>query len=298
MHADMWEAGSLDEVLDGGDSPQAKLEHILHCKSPFHAHVDKAAEFIRSNRGLIDSPRHNFAILDPLIENIESRIFFAREADELAFSVKHDRDSLKLLNDAYCSWETALEQIFAKRLCSGSASSLHDYRLNKRFQRLLQRETSLLRGKNPRRALFIGSGPFPISAIWLHRNLGIPVDGLDVSLDAVERSRELIDKLGLSGSIGIIHEDSRSYNVSEYDVIIVALLAKPKQLILENIHSSAKDSCEIICRTSFGLRSVIYEPTLVTHEILERFSIEDARIVTGSTDDTISSLLLKKLPAA
>ncbi|MGN6320307.1 MAG: nicotianamine synthase family protein [Dyella sp.] len=295
MQSDFCEVESLEELGRGENASCETLESVLRCTSSFHVAIDKAAELLREDKSLIDHPRERFDLLDPLIVHIESRIFFANDTDELVFSLRHKRESVKLLNDAYCSWETALEQIFVRRLCGGDVVSLNDYRLNSRFQRLLKRESSMLNGCSPKRALFIGSGPFPISAIWLHRYLDIPVDGLDVSGDAVERSRGLIKTLGMGNSIRIIHETSPEYDVSEYDVIIIALLAKPKSAILENIYKSAKRDCYIVCRTSFGLRSVIYEPTLISPEILERFSIEDARIVSGSCDDTISSLLLKKI---
>lgn len=274
---------------------QITVEEVLKCNSPIYVTVDKAARLLANRPELIANPRENFAALDALIDHIESRIFFAGATDELVFDLRGDRRSVKLVNDAYCSWETALEQIFVKRLCGGSVSSLNEYRLNNRFQRLLKRELSMLKGTAPRRALFIGSGPFPISAIWMHRQLKIPVDGLDVSGDAIERSQRLIDSLHLSDAIKLIHQRSADYDVSEYDVIIIALLAKPKARILENIHRTAKPDCDIVCRTSFGLRSVVYEPTLVTPDILERFSIEDARVVSGASDDTISSLLLRKI---
>ncbi len=292
MYARLCEVEPFEEVIQTRASLHAELEKVIRCRSPFHVNVEKVADLLRENPRLVDDPRESFSVLDALIEHVEARIFFASEAEELAFNAKSKQESVRLINDAYCSWETALEQIFVERLCGGGANSLHDYRLNKRFQRLLKRETSLLRGRNPKRALFIGSGPFPISAIWLHQMLGIPVDGLDVSIDAVERSRELIHKLDLSDSIRIIHQESQSYDVSQYDVILIALLAKPKKLILDNIRVSAGKDCEIICRTSFRLRSVIYEPTRVCDEMLESYSIEDAKVISGSGDDTISSLLL------
>ncbi|HZP66536.1 MAG TPA: nicotianamine synthase family protein [Rudaea sp.] len=295
MQTELCEVDNVDDAVAERGTAGATLETVLRCTSSFHVNVDKAAAVIRANRQLLEHPRQNFAVLDPLISHIESKIFFANAADELVFNLKHNRESVKLLNDAYCAWETALEQIFSKRICLDDANSLNDYRLNSRFQRLLKRETSMLRGRQHKRALFIGSGPFPISSIWLHRLLGIPVDGLDHSFDAVQRSREMLEKLGLDRSISVIHETSHSYDVSAYDVILIALLAKPKMAILENIYASAKDDCEIVCRTSFGLRSVIYEPTVMSPDMLERFSIEDARIISGSSDDTISSLLLKKV---
>jgi hypothetical protein len=284
----------VDERVSSTAGCEATINALVRCTSSFHEGVGKAVQIIRENPLLISHAEAHFHLLDPLIEYLEAKVFLANDVDQLLFGLGYGRDDMELLNNAYCAWETALEQIFVERLCAGT-SSLSDYRLNNRFQRLLKRETSMLRHRNHRRALFIGSGPFPISAVWLHRYLGITVDGLDLSSDAVERSRGLIAKLDLEGSINIIHEDSPHYDVSAYDVIIIALLAKPKKVILDNIYASAKPDCEVICRTSSGLRSVLYEPTPISPEILDKYSVGDARVISGTADDTISSLLLTRI---
>lgn len=284
----------LNSDLDSNLHLKEKFNEVLGSKSPLHVHVDKLADLIRGRRELIDDANRHFSILDPLIEDLETRIFGASDVDKLLLDLRGNRDNVKLLNDAYCAWETALEQIFSWRLRTQTTWSLPDYRLNNRFQRLLQRETSMLRNSNPQRALFIGSGPFPISAMWLHRILRVPVDGLDISADAVEGSRELLDKLELSDAIKILHADSETYDVSAYDVIVIALLAKPKQAILNNVFRSAKDDCEVICRTSFGPRCLVYEPTEFSEDLLGQFTVQDTRVIASNSDDTISSILLRK----
>lgn len=295
MHLDL--LNTMDDVEERVSSTtgcEAMVNALVRCTSSCHEGVGKAVQIIRENPLLISQAEANFHLLDPLIEYLEAKVFLANDVDQLLFGLGYGRDDMELLNNAYCAWETALEQIFVERLCAGT-SSLSDYRLNNRFQRLLKREISMLRHRNHRRALFIGSGPFPISAVWLHRYLGITVDGLDLSSDAVERSRGLIAKLDLEGSINIIHEDSPHYDVGAYDVIIIALLAKPKKIILDNIYASAKPDCEVICRTSSGLRSVLYEPTPISPDILDKYTIGDARVISGTADDTISSLLLTRI---
>lgn len=295
MHLDLLNTvDEVDEHVRSTSGCAATINALVRCTSSFHESVGKAVRIIRENPLLVSQAKAHFHLLDPLVEYLEAKVFHANDVDQLLFGLGYGRDDMELLNNAYCAWETALEQIFVERLCAGT-SSLSDYRLNNRFQRLLKRETSMLRQQNHRRALFIGSGPFPISAFWLHRYLGITVDGLDLSSDAVERSRALIAKLHLDGAINIIHEDSPHYDVSAYDVIIIALLAKPKKAILDNIYASAKPDCEVICRTSSGLRSVLYEPTPISSEILARYSVGDARVISGAADDTISSLLLTRI---
>lgn len=294
MQIDMCGAGVLEKVDSSNETIQVKLDEVLRSKLPFHVNVNMVADLVRAHPEIIGTPLDSFRLLDQLIGHLESRMFLASDAERVLFDLQRSCGNVKLLNDAYCAWETTLEQIFAKRLCSGVTSSLYDYRLNNRFQRLLERETSMLRSRSHQRALFVGSGPFPITAVWLHRILSIPVDCLDISLDAANSSRQLLVKLGLSQMINVIHDGSPSYDVSSYDIIVIALLAKPKQAILNNIYESAKDDCEIICRTSFGVRGAVYEPTIITNEILEKFTVEDARVIAGASDDTISSILFKK----
>lgn len=286
MHPDI-----LKRVCSPNDF-KAAISALAGCTSSFHEGICNVLEIIRQNPQLIREAETNFHLLDPLVEYLETKVFLANDVDQLLFGPGYSRDDMQSLNNAYCAWETALENIFVERLCAGFIS-LSDYRLNRRFQRLLKREISMLSERRHRRALFIGSGPFPISAIWLNKYLGIVVDGLDLSIEAVERSRNLIAVLNLEGSINIIHEESRHYDVGAYDVIIIALLAKPKKVILDNIGASARPDCEVICRTSSGLRSVLYEPMQISLEMLEKYSIADARVVSGANDDTISSLLLR-----
>jgi hypothetical protein len=74
-------------------------------------------------------------------------------------------------------------------------------------------------------------------------------------------------------------------------VVLVALLAKPKQAILKNILKHRKEEVRIICRTSDNSRHVFYEPTL-------DIAIPDSLVVKehacAGIDDTISSVILKK----
>jgi hypothetical protein len=121
------------------------------------------------------------------------------------------------------------------------------------------------------------------------------VDCLDANVPAIEASRKLLAKLGLSDQIHVHEGSGESFDVSPYDVIVIALLAKPKKQILQNIHQTSSDDCQVICRTSHGLRQLLYEPTRFDAELLQHFTLEDERIVVGSYDDTISSVLLRKL---
>lgn len=233
-----------------------------------------------------------FVELDRLITRLEQCIFNASPSLHEEIQKQFTFQEIACLNEGYQAWETILEKLFVEQVETGHMDTFKHYRLTSRFERLISREVSMLSGKPVRNALFIGSGPVPISAIWMHKMLQAPIDCLDIDEMAIDASKAFLKNVGLENRLQVIHEASSEYDVSKYDVIVIALLAKPKQEILANISQSMGVNCQVICRTSHGLRNLLYEPTLVTREILGDFSIKEQRIINGESDDTISSLLL------
>lgn len=200
-------------------------------------------------------------------------------------------DELEYLNNLYCLWETQLEKRFVHFLSCGMAKHYLDYPLYARFERLIDREVSLLEGYMPKRVLFMGSGPMPITALCLKDRIGVPLDCLERNSDAIEDSRIVMRKLGCEGQIDIYQGYGEDVDVAAYDVILIALLAKPKKAILENILRTCQDDVRIICRTSDGSRSVFYEPT---HEGAIPADLKRVGHARAGIDDTISSWLLRR----
>src|SRR5215212_2401873 len=165
------------------------------------------------------------------------------------------------LNDAYCRWETDIEYKYAQAVLSGKEADISNYLLCERFDGLVRRELALVESPTPRKVLFIGSGPFPISAIYLSHFTGGMVDCLDRDPEAVEVSRQVIEALGFSESIRVFNGTGESFNAKDYDLVVIALLAKPKRRILRNLRRRVEPDCRVLCRTSFGLRTLIYDPT-------------------------------------
>ena len=82
----------------------------------------------------------------------------------------------------------------------------------------------------------------------------------------------------------------RSFDISDYDLIVIALLAKPKRRILRNLRKNTASGCRILCRTSYSLRTVVYEPTPET--ALGGFQLVGQQIAEG--EQTISTFLLER----
>lgn len=194
----------------------------------------------------------------------------------------------------YCSWETQLESRFVDFLCRGICGHFADYALYARFERLIDREVRLLNGYEPRKVLFIGSGPMPITAICLENRINAPIDCLEMRAEAITESQRLLKELELQDRITVLHGEGQQYTMADYDMILVALLAKPKKDILANIADNCSSNTRIICRTSEGARCFFYEPT--DDSAIPR----DLKIVDrtyAGIDDTISSCLIRKVKA-
>ena len=238
--------------------------------------------------------QYDFHQLHGCVQQLESLIFSA-DLEERVKAVHRciPADKFPLLNNAYSAWETELEHRFARQIVDGSAS-LREYHLYGRFDNLIRRELALLQGKTPERLLFIGSGPIPITAIHLHLQAGCPVDCLDRDPSAVAISRRVIDKCGFASSIQVFCGSGEDFDISRYDVILIALLAKPKKRILRNFRKRSRLDARLLCRTSFGLRTVVYEPTV--DDDVAGFHIERQQIAEG--EQTISTWLLQKAASA
>lgn len=240
----------------------------------------------RLDAGIGDFPQMHMAMRDLerlLLRGDEYREDFDRL---LKLFPAHELDHF---NNLYCYWETQLEKRFVHHLEQGVCRHVVDYPLYARFERLIEREVSLLDGYRPRRLLFIGSGPMPITAFCMQHRIDAPVDCLERSPEAVAESRSVIDILGFNNKINVITGLGETVEVGKYDVVLVALLAKPKKSILENLLRTCRRDVKIICRTSESSRCFVYEPTTID-DIPKALKV--VKTAYAGIDDTISSSLL------
>ena len=258
------------EIHDAGSSLTAKIR--------------KVCQAIRSND-------QSFPVLHENIIGLEKLVFAEdRSTPEAALALSEMTPEERTeLNNAYCAWETQLECQYAQDILVGKETALDNYFLNKRFERLVNRELSLLNGDPPRKILFVGSGPLPISAFHIQLATNQPIDCLDSNPSAVQISRQVIEKLGLKDQMRVFNGFGESFDISEYDLILIALLAKPKRRILRNLRKRAAPGCRILCRTAFSLRTLVYEPT--PEIALGGFQLLAQQIAEG--EQTISTFLLE-----
>jgi L-amino acid N-acyltransferase YncA len=253
--------------------------------------ISNLTEQIRAFSDAIRDDEDSFSVLHENITKLESLIFNEPDNSPAMLIAQNElnAEEYTYLNNAYCRWETEIEFRFSEAILAGKETDFKHYLLSDRFDTLIRRELELLTGPPPERILFIGSGPLPISAFYLHHLTGKRIDCLDRDQAAVEVSRRVIDKLGLNDALHVFNGVGENFNIADYDLIVIALLAKPKRRILRNVRKHAAPGCRILCRTSYGLRRLVYEPT--PEDVLLGFDITEKQVAEG--DQTISTLLLE-----
>lgn len=198
--------------------------------------------------------------------------------------------SLKECNALYANLEKQLEKEYTLSLLNKATYTWETYPLYERFKRLIYREKALMETKNIKNVLFIGGGYFPISSLIYWQSFGIKSTCVDHDAETTIVAAHLMEKLGLTNKIDIQCARGESIDISSFDLIVIALLAHPKQEILKNIRENSVSNIPVICRTSEKSRILLYKPVeqadLVGWKVLGR--------AEAGLDDTISSLFLEK----
>ena len=106
--------------------------------------------------------------------------------------------------------------------------------------------------------LFIGSGPFPSSAICLARQYDASVTCYDTDSVACESSSAVFKKIGMEDKLKAVNASGESGPVEDFSVIVVALEVMPKQDVLQNILNHAQPGVKVIMRSSEGQRQSLF----------------------------------------
>jgi hypothetical protein len=193
------------------------------------------------------------------------------------------------LNLAYERYETELETEFSEKLLKNRVE-LREYALYNRFVGLLTNEIRLLEAEPGDQLAMIGSGPFPISALILATAFGMRVIAVERNPNSASLSSRVVRHLDLEHAIQVACGYGEELISGEVRHAIVALLARPKEAILNNVFKNYARCSSAICRTSHGLRQALYAPA--ESRALKSYDIRDTHLARG--DQTISSMLLSR----
>jgi ribosomal protein S18 acetylase RimI-like enzyme len=215
--------------------------------------VSESYETVRENH-------HKFSELHEAIMQLEQFILSTPQDGTKANAVLDgiSPEMLARTNEAYCFWQTRLEDQFAHRFVKGGLT-LQDYFLYERFSALVKRELALISRSAFQRILFLGSGALPISALLLHAEMGVPVHCVARDSSAIEISRKAVESYGARGAVTVLGAKDSDYDIQNYDLIVVGILFRPKKSILKTVRKRSQPGCQVLCQTSCGLGQLIYE---------------------------------------
>jgi hypothetical protein len=214
---------------------------------------------------------------------------------EIVLRLPAAAEAMRHSQEIYGPFETMLERTVvdsllgslpgASRMFNGISSAYLQ-----RYRSLAGHEAKLAGIGPGDHVLFIGSGPFPITAIEYVRQTGCRVTCVEQLAEAVETSAIILRHLGLDQQIATAHARGQNYNMADHSVILVGVLAEPKDLILRRLDKHADASCRILCRTTIGVRRFIY-PRTVPYP-LQCFNPAD--FIRAAGDQVISIQLLRR----
>jgi len=144
--------------------------------------------------------------------------------------------------------------------------------LYNKFPKLVKDEISSLDITSENKVAFIGSGPFPLTALLYHYYSGATVHCIESSHQSCVESRALITALGLDDCILVIESAGEDLQDESYDLVAVAAQAHPREIILNHLANVLKPTVNVLFRTQTGLGVILDEPeSNVSKNVLRQF---------------------------
>lgn len=142
-----------------------------------------------------------------------------------------------------CSLFTLLE-ILAVQI------TFFDSLLTRWRQPIMMSEIQMLHIDSSENVLHLGCGAFPSAAIAIATKKKTHVVGIDNNSIAVKLARLCIKKKGLSSLITIEYGDGVHFQVSDFDVIYLAINVWPIDRVLLHLGHTMKPTARILCKGS------------------------------------------------
>lgn len=205
------------------------------------------------------------------------------------------RPRLASCQKVFADLETAIERSMTGLVRLGGAGVLWadddvSQHYLARYEDMARREIELAGIRAGERVLFIGSGWLPITALEYARQSRCSVDCIDFVAEAVASARLTAERLDLADRVRSVQARGETHDPSIYDVILVGVLAAPKEEILGHLDAHAKPGSRILCRTTYGLRQLIYPRASYDLRQLSRLELKARSVARG--DRVISAELL------
>lgn len=191
--------------------------------------------------------------------------------------------------------EQQLELVWARRIATASDPDgcLAGFPYLDNYRRLARLELDTLArvaSRRPRRVLFVGAGPLPLSALLMADALGVPVDAMDRDPAALDAGRQVLAALR-AGRVRSVAGDAMTADVAGYDLVMVAALVGStpgaKEAVLQRLARAMTPGSVLLVRSARAARTLLYPPVEPAH--LKGFAVH---AVVHPVDDVINSVVV------
>lgn len=199
--------------------------------------------------------------------------------------------------------EYALERAWARRVLAAAdpAAELDRFPYLQNYRDLTRIEYHAVAGhapSAPRRALFVGSGPLPLSALLLARH-GVRVDAVDVDAEAVALGAALARAFG--DDVTVSEGDVLALgDLAAYDVVCVAALVglapEDKAAALAHVRARMRPGATVLARSAHSLRGLLYPVLDVADAGPGGLGGLDPVAVLHPHTDVVNSVVLARVP--
>ena len=237
--------------------------------------------------------------INEIIEILDEVEIIAHDREIDFDSAKHILDdekmnkALKLIRKFYVYVGARLETENALKILESDdpKETFNSFQFYERYTGLINNERQLAKFNEDKTFVFLGSGPLPITLIMFNLVFGCKCIGIEIQEEVADLSRKVLKKLGLDDDIKIITGDEKSIADLDYDILMVAALAEPKDRVFANIWEFIDDDTPLLYRTYTGMRAILYAPVL--EKDTRGFHKEVMLLPTGKTNNT--SVLIRKI---
>lgn len=181
-----------------------------------------------------------------------------------------DEDIRRQVQQRCAVAEGKLEQYWSRRITKADNpwAEPGEFPYHENYEKLTRREIELL-GRTglwlcgcSSEVAMIGSGPLPLTGLWLHQLTGAQITHVDASDEAIELSRGLAAALDWPGKFVTGLGQSVALDEGRYDVIYVAGLAgetlAEKQAIVDHVRPALTPDGRLLARGAYGARTLLY----------------------------------------